>query len=79
MESQEALPGTRVKISRDHRKPELRGMVGMILQSYGDPGHAALDVRLEDGRTELFWHYQLEKAERMHFGSRPREIFNRER
>lgn len=78
MESQDARPGTRVRVSRDHRKPELRGVVGMILQSYGDPGHAALDVRLEDGRMELFWHYQLDKAERISFGSRPRHIFNRE-
>jgi hypothetical protein len=79
MESHDARPGIRVKVSRDYRKPELRGMAGMILQSYGDPGYAALDVRLEDGRTELFWHHQLEKAERLNFGSRPRNLFDRGR
>jgi hypothetical protein len=59
--SEEARSGTRVK--DDYRKPELRGAVGKIVQSYGHPNYLALDVRLDDGRPELFWHHELEETE----------------
>ena len=35
-------------------------MEGTIEGSFGNPGHPALDVRLENGRRELFWFYQLD-------------------
>jgi len=37
-------------------------MIGTVEMCYGHPKYAALDVRLDDGQLELFWHYQLEKA-----------------
>jgi hypothetical protein len=79
MEPDEARPGVRVMVSRDHRKPELRELTGTILRQYGDPARPALDVRLENGRVELFWYYQLEKAGRVRLGTLPHSIFNRER
>ena len=62
MLSHEALPGVRVRVSQEERRPELRGMIGTVEMCYGHPKYAALDVRLDDGQLELFWHYQLEKA-----------------
>lgn len=35
-------------------------MGGTIEQCWGSPDYPAVDVRLEDGRFELFWFYQLD-------------------
>lgn len=65
MLSEEAQVGTRVRIRADHRSAPLRGLAGTIAKRWGDPNYAALDVLLDDGRTELFWYYELEQiAER---------------
>ena len=37
-------------------------MRGIIEQSFGTAEHPALDVRLENGRLELFWFYQLDRV-----------------
>jgi hypothetical protein len=37
-------------------------MAGTVEACFGHPDFVALDVRLDDGRVELFWHHQLEKA-----------------
>jgi hypothetical protein len=50
-------------VQKCFRKPEFEGMLGTIKNCYGDPGYPVLDVQLEDGRLELFWIHQLEKAE----------------
>lgn len=63
MESHEALPGTVVRVMQGTRRTEFVGMSGAIERSFGSPEHPALDVRLENGRRELFWSHQLEKAE----------------
>ncbi len=63
MRSDEAHVGARVKVVEDCRKPELRGRVGTVEQMYGDRSYRALEVRLEDGRSELFWHHELEEVE----------------
>ena len=63
LESHEARPGMLVRVKHDSRRPEFKGMVGIIKQRFGDPNYAALDIQLEDGRLELFWHHQLEKLE----------------
>ena len=63
LESHEAHPGMVVRIKDDNSRPEFKGMVGVIKHRFGHPDYAALDVRLEDGRLELFWHHQLEKVE----------------
>ena len=60
MEPREALPGTTVRVGEGTRRTEFRGMEGTIEGSFGNPGHPALDVRLENGRRELFWFYQLD-------------------
>ena len=62
MESREALPGTTVRVMQGTRRTEFVGMRGAIERSFGSPEHPALDVRLENGRRELFWYHQLEKA-----------------
>jgi hypothetical protein len=62
--AREARPGTRVRVVEDTRRPGLEGMLGTVKGRFGDPEYPALDVQLEDGRLELFWFYQLEKAGR---------------
>jgi hypothetical protein len=63
LESHDALIGQRVRVLDTDRRPELRGMLGTIEHRYGHSDHPALDVRLDDGRLELFWFYGLESAE----------------
>jgi hypothetical protein len=62
LKSHEARPGVMVRVRQGHLKPELDGMLGTIKRSYGHPEYLALDVQLEDGRLELFWHHQLDKV-----------------
>lgn len=62
LRSYEARPGMTVRVREGHLKPEFDGMLGTIKRSYGHPEYLALDVRLEDGRLELFWHHQLDKV-----------------
>ena len=62
MEPHEALPGTAVRVMPDTRRTEFAGMWGTIEKSFGTTEHPALDVRLENGRLELFWFYQLDRA-----------------
>ena len=52
-----------VRVREGTRRTEFAGMRGAIERSFGDPEYPALDVRLENGRRELFWFHQLEKAE----------------
>jgi hypothetical protein len=60
MRSEEALVGTRVRVGDSLLSAELRGRQGTITRRWGSPYYVALDVLLEDGRTELFWHHELE-------------------
>jgi len=53
----------RVRISDDHRRPALRGLVGTIKRRYGESTYLALEVLFENGRSELFWHHELNAAE----------------
>jgi hypothetical protein len=39
------------------------GLVGTITGKWGNPEYLALDVLLDDGRTLLFWHYELEQID----------------
>ena len=43
-------------------RPELRGLMGRISARWGHPEYLALDVLMEDGSSQLFWHYELEDA-----------------
>lgn len=60
MRSEEARIGKRVRVRKDHRRAELRGREGTIAHSWGNPGHPALDVLLDDGDWQLFWYHELE-------------------
>ena len=62
MQSHEARPGTAVRVKEGYRRPELEGMGGTIEHCWGSPEYLAVDVRLEDGRSELFWFDQLDTA-----------------
>ena len=62
---EEAQIGKRVRIRADHRSTVLGGLEGTIEKKWGNPDYVALDVLLEDGRSELFWYHELEEiAER---------------
>jgi hypothetical protein len=50
-------------VHKSYRKPEFEGMMGTIKQCFGNAEYPALDVQLEDGRLELFWFHQVERAE----------------
>ncbi len=63
MTSEEALIGMRVSVCEEHRLAHLRGQKGTIAARWGDANYVALDVLLDDGHSELFWHYQLEELE----------------
>ena len=62
MKVQEARPGVAVRVKDDLWKSEFGGMLGTVEHRWGDAQHPALDVRLENGRSELFWFYELEKV-----------------
>lgn len=63
MQSNLARPGVVVRVREGYRKPQFDGMLGTITQTFGHPDYTAVDVLLEDGRAELFWHHQLDIAE----------------
>jgi hypothetical protein len=42
---------------------EWQGLAGTITGKWGNPKYLALDVLLDDGRTLLFWHYELEQID----------------
>ena len=60
MHSEQITIGTRVRV-KNHREPRLRGLAGTVEQMYGDPHYRAVEVRLENGQSELFWHHELEE------------------
>ena len=56
-----ARPGTRVRVMEHHRVEERRGLVGKVVACYGDEDYVAMDVRLADGESRLFWPSDLEE------------------
>jgi hypothetical protein len=60
--SEAALIGMKVRVSESLLRVDLRGLEGTIAGRWGSPDYAALDVLLDDGRSELFWHYELEEV-----------------
>jgi hypothetical protein len=62
MLSKEAQIGKRVRVREEHRTAKWRGREGTILKSWGDPTYTALDVLLDDGGWQLFWHHELEEV-----------------
>jgi hypothetical protein len=57
---EEARTGMRVRVRPTHWRHELRGKVGKIATRWGEPNCVALEVLLDDGRSQLFWHHELE-------------------
>ena len=55
MQANEARRGTVVRVREGHWKSQFAGMSGTVQNLWGNSGHAAVDVLLEDGRSELFW------------------------
>jgi hypothetical protein len=60
--SEEAQIDKRVRVRVDHCSRLLRGRLGTIDKRWGDPTYVALDVLLEDGTQQLFWHHELEEV-----------------
>jgi hypothetical protein len=60
--AREARRGMLVRVVEDKRRPEYEGKLGTIKGTFGHSDYPALDVQLENGRLELFWFHQLEKA-----------------
>ncbi len=62
MRSEQARIGARVRVGESGLRPEWWGLRGRIIRRWGHSEYLALDVRLEDGRSRLFWHHELEDA-----------------
>jgi hypothetical protein len=54
MRSEEARIGASVRVSDSVLHSELQGLRGTVSGLWGHPKYLALDVRMEDGRLELF-------------------------
>jgi hypothetical protein len=55
LQAYEARRGTLVRVKDGHWKAEFAGMLGTVQACWGQSEHAAVDVLLEDRRSELFW------------------------
>ena len=62
LQSREARTGITVRVQQGHWKSKFGGMRGTVEHKWGHPDYPALDVRLEDGRLELFWFHELDEA-----------------
>ena len=62
LESHKVESGLTIRVRVEHIKPEYRGMLGTTLRCYGHEDFQAVDVLLDNGRVELFWHYQLDEV-----------------
>ena len=63
MESQEARSGTVVRVREGYRKTDLVGMRGTVRKCWGHPDYSAVDIELENGRSELLWAHHLDVLE----------------
>ena len=61
MRGEQARIGARVRVRESGLRPECRGLTGTIRARCGHREYPALDVRMEDGRSQLFWHHELEQ------------------
>ena len=55
LQANEARRGTVVRVRDGHRRWQFAGMCGTVRHLWGPSEHAAVDVLLEDGSSELFW------------------------
>ena len=61
MTPERTLTGMRVRVMEHHRVEERRGLVGTVVARYGREEYIAVDVRLADGQSRLFWPRDLEE------------------
>ena len=55
--------GTKVRVRKDYRVPELRGMVGTVVKTYGRGERKAVHVSSEEGLWQLGRPEDLEELE----------------
>jgi len=65
MRTEEARIGASMRVRGEPGLPsELRGLLGTLSGTWANPWGApedlVLKVHLDDGRTRLFWHHELE-------------------
>jgi hypothetical protein len=63
MHSEEARIGMRVRVRNSLLRAELRGREGKITERFGSPEYVALNVLLDDGSQQLFWHHELDPVD----------------
>jgi hypothetical protein len=63
LQAYEARRGKAVQVRHGHWKDEVAGMCGTIQERWGNSEHAAVEVLLEDGSTELFWLADLSEVD----------------
>ena len=63
MRSEEARIGAKVLVGEAGLRSKWRGLAGTITGKWGNPEYLALDVLLDDGRTQLFWHHELDEID----------------
>lgn len=63
MISEEAFVGRKVRVRDNCGDAKMRGEIGTITKTWGDPHYLALDVLLDDGILRLFWCHELEEYE----------------
>ena len=73
MRPEKVKVGAKVRVREDYRVPELRGMVGTVVKTYGRGKRRAMHVSSEDGLWQLFRPEELEELEETRSGSTPQE------
>ena len=63
MKAEDVQLGMLVQVSQLHSKLDYRGQTGMVQQRFGNVHYAAFDIQFLDGRSELFWHHELDEAQ----------------
>ena len=64
MLSEAVRAGMRVQVIDDAQyRP---GAFGTVKQVYGARSYTAAEVKLDSGRTVLFWHYQIDPIEQQY-------------
>jgi hypothetical protein len=77
LEPHEARSGTMVRVKEGYRKHDLVGMRGTVQECWGHPDYLAVDIELEDGRSELLWFHQLEVVEQSEAPSDAKRLLRR--
>jgi hypothetical protein len=63
LQAYEARRGKVVQVRCGHWKDEFAGMRGTIQERWGNSEHAAVEVLLENGSSELFWLADLSEVD----------------